>query len=256
MKTVRLGRTNVEVSTVGLGSWAFGGPKKVHGRPIGWFGAEEGRVRKSLLAAAEAGINHWDTADVYGDGAAETLLGKALSEVPRDQLFLASKVGWAAGPHSHYYHPQQIRKQLERTLGLLGTDYLDLYYLHHCDFGPSDEHFDCRPFRTGSRERRHPGTRSRVNTSCQLGWVSVATELASAPIFRARSRSETTPRAVSVSSAQTSGSRNTTSGTSSVSTYIAHARRFKVSGECPARDAGAPPPLAVTTLRCPDLCRT
>ncbi len=142
MNTARLGRTNVEVSTVGLGTWAFGGPKKVHGRPVGWYGAEEGRVYKSLLTAAREGVNHWDTADVYGDGRAETLIGKALKDVSRDKLFLASKVGWSAGPHSHYYHPQQIRKQLERSLTLLGTNHLDLYYLHHCDFGPNDEYFD------------------------------------------------------------------------------------------------------------------
>lgn len=142
MHTVRLGRTGAEVSTIGLGTWALGGPKKVHGRPVGWFGAHDKLVVNSLCEAASLGINHWDTADVYGDGRAEQLIGSVWPRVQREDVFLASKVGWAAGPHNHYYHPQQIRKQLEKSLKQLNTEYLDLHYLHHCDFGPNDEHFE------------------------------------------------------------------------------------------------------------------
>lgn len=142
MKTVRFGRTGVEVPAVGLGTWAHGGPNTVHGRPVGWYGATRSDARETLVAAHRQGIIHWDTADVYGDGVAEELIGEAWDEVPRQDIFLASKVGWDPGHHSHYYHPAQIRRQFERSLRNLRTDVIDLYYLHHCDFGPEGEYLD------------------------------------------------------------------------------------------------------------------
>ena len=63
-------------------------------------------------------------------------------EVPRKDIFLASKVGWYAGDFSHAYHPKNIRQQADSSLGRLGVDHLDLYYFHHCDFGEIDEYFD------------------------------------------------------------------------------------------------------------------
>ena len=142
MKRIRLGKSNIEVPTVSLGTWAHGGPSTVSGRPVGWFGVDEDEALASLLAAFESGITHWDTADVYGDGRAEQLIGRAWEHLSRDDVILASKVGWDPGSHSHYYHPEQIRRQLEASLRHLRTDYLDLYYLHHCDFGPNAEYLD------------------------------------------------------------------------------------------------------------------
>lgn len=142
MKTVRLGRTGVEVPTVSLGTWALGGPNTVSGRPVGWFGVREEEALATLVQAHRSGVTHWDTADVYGDGRAEQLIGQVWADVPRKDIFLASKVGWDPGSHSHYYHPEQIRRQLEASLRNLDTDYLDLYYLHHCDFGPNAEYLE------------------------------------------------------------------------------------------------------------------
>lgn len=142
INNVRLGRCDVEVSALGLGTWAFGGPKKVNNRPVGWFGADDVRARETLIRAADAGIDHWDAADVYGDGQAERLIGQVWDTVKRDDIFLASKVGWAPGDFDHYYHPEQIRRQLEASLKNLATDHIDLYYFHHCDFGPDDEHLE------------------------------------------------------------------------------------------------------------------
>lgn len=142
MRTVRFGRTGVEVSAVSLGTWAHGGPNIVSGRPVGWFGVVESEVRKSLQMAWDEGICHWDTADVYGDGRAEQIIGESWGSIPRDTVFLASKVGWDPGSHSHYYHPEQIRRQLESSLRNLRTDHIDLYYFHHCDFGPNGEYLD------------------------------------------------------------------------------------------------------------------
>lgn len=138
MRTIRLGRTNVQVPVISLGTWAHGGPNQVGDRSVGWTGHDDGLARSALRAAHAAGITHWDTADVYGDGRAEALIGQAWGDVPRESVFLATKVGWDPGPHGHYYHPDQIRARLERSLSNLRTDVIDLYYLHHCDFGPDD----------------------------------------------------------------------------------------------------------------------
>lgn len=142
MRMARFGRTEAQVSAVALGTWAHGGPRFVGGKAIGWFGTNDRLVHMSLVKAHELGINHWDTADVYGDGHAESLIGQLWGQVPRSEIFLASKVGWDPGPFGHFYHPQQIRRQLERSLRLLATDYLDLFYLHHCEFGPDDAYLD------------------------------------------------------------------------------------------------------------------
>ena len=142
MNTVRFGRTDVETSTICLGTWGHGGASTVGGRPVGWFGTDDREARCSLIEAHAAGITHWDTADVYGAGRAEQLIGSCWSDVSRDEIFLSTKVGWDPGSHGHYYHPEQIRRQLESSLRNLHTDHIDVYYLHHCDFGTHGEYLD------------------------------------------------------------------------------------------------------------------
>lgn len=142
MRTLRFGRTGESVSAVALGTWAHGGPRR-HGRvDVGWGGRDDAAAEAALERAYGVGITHWDTADAYGDGHAERLIGASWERVPRHAIFLATKVGWLKGPHEHYYHPRQIRSQLERSLENLRTDHIDLYYLHHCDFGPDDVHLE------------------------------------------------------------------------------------------------------------------
>jgi aryl-alcohol dehydrogenase-like predicted oxidoreductase len=114
----------------------------VGGRPVGWSGHDDRQATAALRRAYELGLNHWDTADVYGDGQAESLIGALWGDIPRDDIFLASKVGWDPGPCRHFYDPQQIRRQLARSLSLLRTDRIDLYYFHHCNFGPGDRYLD------------------------------------------------------------------------------------------------------------------
>jgi aryl-alcohol dehydrogenase-like predicted oxidoreductase len=140
MEQITLGRTNAEISAIGVGTWAHGGPKRVKGHQVGWSGHDEGQAREALVEAFESGIDHFDTADVYGDGQAERIIGSLWNRIPRDRVFLASKVGWDPGPYERFYHPDLVTARLERSLELLKTDYLDLYYLHHCDFGPDDRH--------------------------------------------------------------------------------------------------------------------
>jgi len=142
MQNIRLGRTDEQVSAIACGTWSHGGPKTVGKRAVGWSGHDDAMARGALIKAFEVGINHWDTADVYGDGQAERLIGSVFGEVPRDSLFIASKVGWDPGGHKHFYHPEMIERHCERSLASLDTDRIDLYYFHHCDFGPDDRYLD------------------------------------------------------------------------------------------------------------------
>jgi aryl-alcohol dehydrogenase-like predicted oxidoreductase len=142
MRTIRFGRTNVQVPVVSLGTWGQGGPQKAGEASVGWSGNDDAQATAALLRAHQLGITHWDTADVYGDGHAEALIGTMWDRVPRADIFLASKVGWYAGDYGHFYHPELMRKQLERSLAKLQTDVIDLHYFHHCDFGENDEYFD------------------------------------------------------------------------------------------------------------------
>jgi myo-inositol catabolism protein IolS len=135
MRTIRFGRTNVHVPAISLGTWGHGGPSESNGESVGWTGHDDAKAKEALIAAWRAGITHWDTADAYGNGHAEQLIGEVFSEVPRKEIFLATKFGWVKGPHSYFYDPQFMREQAERSLRLMRTDVIDLYYFHHCDFG-------------------------------------------------------------------------------------------------------------------------
>ena len=142
MRRTRFGRTNADVSAVSLGTWGYSGTFEVDGVPVGWSGHDDDLARQAVVQAWNEGINHWDTADVYGDGRSESIIGGVWDQVPRDAIFLATKVGWSPGTYPHCYHPALIRERLERSLENLRTDRIDLYYMHHCDFGDNGEYFD------------------------------------------------------------------------------------------------------------------
>ncbi|HEX8170697.1 MAG TPA: aldo/keto reductase [Thermoanaerobaculia bacterium] len=143
MRLIRLGRTNVSVPAISLGTWGHGGPRVTDdGTSVGWGGHSDEQARAALAAAHRNGITHWDTADAYGDGHAETLIGSMWDTVPRAEIFIASKFGYVYGPARHPYDPKFMREQAERSLRNLRTDVIDLYYFHHCDFGPDDRWLD------------------------------------------------------------------------------------------------------------------
>ncbi len=143
MRKIRLGRTNVEVPAVSLGTWGYGGPRVTDaGASVGWSGHDDRQAKEAIVAAYRAGITHWDTADAYGDGHAEELIGELWSEVPRDEIFLATKFGYIHGPANHPYDPKFMREQAERSLRNMRTDVIDLHYFHHSDFGPNDRYLD------------------------------------------------------------------------------------------------------------------
>jgi myo-inositol catabolism protein IolS len=143
MRTIRFGRTNVQVPAVSLGTWGHGGPRVTEtGASVGWGGHDDGEAKAAIVEAYRNGITHWDTADAYGDGHSELLIGELWSEVPREEIFLATKFGYIEGPAKHPYDPRFMREQAERSLQNMRTDVLDLYYFHHCDFGPDDRYLD------------------------------------------------------------------------------------------------------------------
>lgn len=140
MRKIRFGRTNVDVPAISLGTWGHGGPRVTEsGASVGWSGHDDSQAKRALVAAYRAGMTHWDTADAYGDGHAEELIGEVWSEVPRAEIFLATKFGWVTGPSGVFYDPKFMREQAERSLRNMRTDVIDLYYFHHCTFGG---HFD------------------------------------------------------------------------------------------------------------------
>ena len=142
MKTIRFGRTEARVTTVAMGTWGHGGPNEARGASVGWSGHDDTLAVEAILRAWEKGINHWDTADVYGDGHAEELIGRVWDDVPREGVFLATKVGYDRGDYDHPYHPRLIRAHMDRSLANLQTESVDLHYFHHCDFGENDEYID------------------------------------------------------------------------------------------------------------------
>ena len=122
MKTRKLGDSDLEVSEISLGSWLTYG-----------VGVEADQARACLEEAFEQGINFIDTANVYGRGAAESFLGEALHGRPRDSYVLATKVYFPMSDSDRGLSRAQIEKQLDASLGRLGTDFVDLYQCHRYD---------------------------------------------------------------------------------------------------------------------------
>ncbi|NJC06912.1 aryl-alcohol dehydrogenase-like predicted oxidoreductase [Sphingomonas kaistensis] len=122
MQTRRLGDSDLHVSEISLGSWLTYG-----------VGVEADKARACLDAAFEAGINFIDTANVYGQGAAESFLGDALADRPRDSYVLATKLFFPMSDTDRGLSREQVRKQLDASLARLRTDYVDLYQCHRYD---------------------------------------------------------------------------------------------------------------------------
>src|SRR5579872_4667158 len=129
MQYRQLGRSGLKVSPICLGTMMFGGPTDE---------ATSGRI---IAKAREAGINFIDTADVYNAGASEQVVGRAIG-AERDQWVLATKLGNPMGrsPNQRGLSRKWVMQAAEASLKRLGTDYVDIYYLHKEDYDtPLDE---------------------------------------------------------------------------------------------------------------------
>jgi len=141
MKYRALGSSDVKVSEISLGCWTMGGLNWVNGTANGWAKVNEDEITAAIKRAVEAGVNHFDNADAYGNGRAELMLARVLKRLglKSTDFVIATKMGHFPGTASHAYEPLHIRHQCEQSLQNLGRDYIDLYYLHHGDFGPKGE---------------------------------------------------------------------------------------------------------------------
>jgi aryl-alcohol dehydrogenase-like predicted oxidoreductase len=123
MEYRRLGKSELSISSIGLGAWAIGGKF--------WGHTDESAAIAAIQKAIDSGINLIDTAPVYGEGHSEKVVGKAIKG-RRHQVVVATKCGiYFKGPDlAHDLSPKAIRKELEVSLKLLDTDVIDLYQCH------------------------------------------------------------------------------------------------------------------------------
>ena len=143
MEYRKIGNTDLALSTITFGAWAAGGWM--------WGGTERSESVKAIQAAYDAGVTSIDTAPVYGQGLSEEIVGEAIKGVQRDKIQILTKYGlrWDAPLGEFYFKSrnnegndidiykhaskEQVIKECETSLRLLGTDYIDLYQIHWND---------------------------------------------------------------------------------------------------------------------------
>lgn len=124
MKTRVFGKTGWNISEISFGAWAIGGNR--HGNSYG--PTDDGASRAAVAKSLDLGCNFFDTADVYGHGHSEELLGESLKAV-RNNVFIATKVGgdFYSGYTRMNFSPQYVRFALDQSLQRLKTTWVDLY---------------------------------------------------------------------------------------------------------------------------------
>ncbi len=130
MQTRILGRNGPQITIIGFGAWAIGGPWQ-----YGWGKVDDDESIKAIHTAIDNGINWIDTAAVYGFGHSEEIVGKAIKGIRKD-VFIATKCGMlndGKGNAVINLKPESIRKEIEESLKRLQTDYIDLYQFHWPD---------------------------------------------------------------------------------------------------------------------------
>ncbi|HJR80731.1 MAG TPA: aldo/keto reductase [Anaerolineales bacterium] len=141
----RLGRSNLEVSAMGLGGWAIGGPwewleKDGSKNSNGWGQVDDAESIRAIHYALDAGIDFFDTAANYGCGHSERILAQAIAG-RRDKVILGTKFGYVVDEEKRTVTeaedvPNRIRQECEDSLRRLQTDYIDLYQFHKDDYPP------------------------------------------------------------------------------------------------------------------------
>jgi aryl-alcohol dehydrogenase-like predicted oxidoreductase len=132
--TRKLGRSSIQVSAMGMGCWAIGGPFWRGDRAVGWGKVNDDESIHAIRRALDLGITFFDTADVYGAGHSERILGRALAG-RRDQVVIATKFGNTFDESTRQItgadvSPEYIRRACEASLKRLNTDTIDLYQFH------------------------------------------------------------------------------------------------------------------------------
>src|SRR5213592_2646850 len=130
---VKLGTTGLDVSPVAIGAMTYGEPDRGH--PVWSKGEDE--ARPLIKHALEAGINFFDTANMYSYGSSEEILGRALKDyADRDDVVITTKVRHAMRPDSPNgggLSRKAIMSEIDNSLRRLGTDYVDVYMIHRLD---------------------------------------------------------------------------------------------------------------------------
>lgn len=134
--TRTLGRSGIEVSALGLGGWAIGGAMGAGDQPLGYAGVDDDESRAAIRQAVEMGVTLFDTADAYGAGHSERLLGEVLHSQPQVQI--ATKFGNTIDEATRQLtgidvSPRYVRDAVSGSLRRLRRDRIDLYQLHHSD---------------------------------------------------------------------------------------------------------------------------
>ncbi len=160
MDYLKLGRTGLDVSRLCLGCMTYGEPDRGN-HP--WT-LSEAQSRPLIRQAVEAGINFFDTANVYSDGSSEEIVGRALKEFTRrDEVVIATKVHGRmhAGPNGAGLSRKAILQEADNSLRRLGTDYIDLYQIHRFDYSvPIEETLEALHDLVKAGKVRHIGASS------------------------------------------------------------------------------------------------
>ena len=167
MHYTKLGRSGLKVSRICLGCMSYGVPE----RGTHPWSLPEKEARPFIKQALDAGINFFDTANVYSDGTSEEIVGKLLKEMaPRDTIVLATKVHRRMRPdvNGAGLSRKAILTEIDHSLRRLGTDYVDLYQIHRWDYEtPIEETLAAlarrRESRQGSLHRREQHVRLAIH---------------------------------------------------------------------------------------------
>lgn len=131
MEFEKFGNTDLVVSKIGFGAWGIGGPAMAGNIPIGWGNVDDHESKKALLKSYELGINFYDTADFYGLGHSEELIGDVFFN--NKNIIIATKVGHRLDNNNNIfldYSYNHIINACEKSLKRLKRDHIDLYQLH------------------------------------------------------------------------------------------------------------------------------
>jgi aryl-alcohol dehydrogenase-like predicted oxidoreductase len=132
MDYIKLGSTGLDISPIAIGAMTYGEPDRGH--PVWSLG--ESQARPLIKHALDAGINFFDTANIYSQGSSEEILGRALNELTdRDSVVIATKLRhpMRSGPNGKGLSRKAIMTEVDHSLQRLGTDYIDLYQTHRND---------------------------------------------------------------------------------------------------------------------------